>query len=104
MAQETNTTVRGPMAEDGATTPIYRFRRTGTPYSTVRIMVYTGDAWVGTIRIQTSDPGRNAWVDEPNGSFTADTAQVFEPGGDCDIRLIFDRTSGTPIGAILNGA
>lgn len=104
MSGVVNQTVRGAMAADGDVTPVYKFRRAQTPYSTVRVMVYTptGGAWVGTVKVQTSDPDRNVWVDEPGGSFTSDTAQVFEPGGDCDIRLRFTRTSGTVIGAVIN--
>ena len=102
MAQETNTTVRGPMAEDGATTPIFRYRRSGTPYSTVGIMVYTGEAWVGTIQIQISDPGRNSWVTVEE--WIADGFKEMAPPCDIDIRLSYVRTSGTPIGAIINNA
>lgn len=102
MAQETNTTVRGPMEADGATTPIYRFRRQGTPFSTVGVIVYTGSAWVGTIRIQISDPGRNSWVTIEE--WTADGIKELTPPCDLDIRLYFARTSGTPVGAIVNYA
>jgi len=90
------------METDGATTPVYRFRRTGTPYSTVGLLVYTGSAWVGTIQIQVSDPGRNSWV--TIDLWTADDYKAFTPPSDCDIRMRFTRTSGTPIGAIINNA
>ena len=102
MAQETNTTVRGPMETDGATTPVYRYRRSGTPHSTVGLMVYTGSAWVGTIAIQVSDPGRNSWV--TIDLWTADDYKTYTPPSDVDIRMLFARDSGTPIGAIINNA
>ena len=103
MAQETNTTVRGPMESAGAATPTFRFRRTGTPYTSVGVMVYTGTAWVGTIQIQISDPGRNSWVTIEE--WIVDGYKSITPPSDCDIRLYFSaRTSGTPIGAIINNA
>lgn len=53
--------------------------------------------------LQTSDVDRGAWVDED--IWTVNGAKTFTPGGDCDIRWIFtSRTSGTCIGAIINGA
>lgn len=101
MASVNNTTCRGPMAAADAVVGPYRYRRAGTPFSTIRVMVY--GTWVGTIKLQTSDPDQNVWVDEPTGSYTASIAQVFEPGGDCDIRWVFSSyTSGTAIGAIIN--
>lgn len=106
MASELNRTVRGALGSSGATVGPYRFRRSATTYDTVRVMLYTpaGGAWSGTITLQTSDPDQNAWVNEVDGDFTADTAYVFEPGGDCDIRWKFTTyTSGTAIGAIVGG-
>ena len=84
------------------TTPTYRYRNASTARSSVGLMVYTGSAWVGTIQIQISDPDRNSWVtiDE----WTADDLKTFSPPCDIDIRLQFTRTSGTPIGAIINNA
>ena len=100
MAQETNTTVRGALAATNDATPIYRFRRAATPYSTVGVMVY--GTWVGTIQIQISDPGRNVWVGIED--WTANGFKELAPPCDCDIRLHFTRTSGTAIGAIINNA
>ena len=98
MAQ-TNQTVRGPMATTSAVTPVYQHRRGANPYSTVRVMLY--GTWAGTVSLQTSDVDRGAWVTED--TWTANGAQVFTPGADCDIRWIFtSRTSGTCIGAIIN--
>lgn len=97
-----NTTVRGPMTAANAVVGPYRYRRASTPHSTVRVMLY--GTFVGTFKLQTSDPDQGVWVDEPTGSYTAATAQVFEPGGDCDIRWVCSAyTSGTAIGAVING-
>lgn len=96
-----NSTVRGAMEATSDTVGVYQYRRGKTPYSTFRIMLY--GTWVGTCTLQTSDPGQNVWVNEPDGEFTANTAKVFEPGGDCDVRWIFtSRTSGTARAAIIN--
>jgi hypothetical protein len=65
-------------------------------------MVYTGEAWVGTIQIQISDPGRNSWVTIEE--WTVDDFKEMTPPCDVDIRVRFSRDSGTPIGAIINNA
>lgn len=93
------------MASSNSTVGPYRFRRASTSYGTVRVSVYTptGGAWVGTITLQSSDPDQNVWVDED--MWTADGAQTFTPGGDCDIRWKFTTyTSGTAIGSIVSNA
>lgn len=101
MSSDVNTTVRGSLAATSDTTPVFKFRRRFTPYGTVRVML--SGTWVGTVQLQTSYPGSDSWVDEPNGDFTANTGMVFEPGGDCDIRWIFDsRTSGTCVASIIS--
>lgn len=100
---ELNRTVRGAMEATSDVVGVYRYRRGVTASATVRVMLY--GTWTGTCTLQTSDPGQNAWVDEPDGAFTANTAKVFEPGGDCDIRWIFtSRTTGTALAAIINTA
>lgn len=96
-----NTTVREALSATSAATPAFQFRRRLTSYNTVRVML--SGTWVGTMQLQTSYPGSDAWVNEPSGDFTANTAQVFEPGGDCDIRWVFDsRTSGTCVASIIS--
>jgi len=106
VASELNRTVRGPMAATGATVGPFRFRRASSGYDSVRVSLYTqpgASAWVGTVSLQTSDPDQNSWV--TIDSWTADGAQGFTPGGDCDIRWYFtSRTSGTPIGSIVSNA
>lgn len=98
MAQ-VNQTVRGPMAATSDVTPVYKHRRESTPFQTMKVMVY--GTWVGTVSLQTSDPDRGVWITED--SWTANGSMIYTPGANCDIRCIFtSRTSGTPIGAIIN--
>lgn len=89
------------MASDQATIGPYRFRRASAGYDSVRIAVY-GSTWAGTVTLQTSDPDQQAYVDE--AEWTGNGAASFTPGGDCDIRMIFTRTSGTVFGSIVSNA
>lgn len=90
------------MATDGDTTPTYKYRNASTARNTVGLLVYQGSAWVGTIQIQISDPDRNSWVTVEE--WVANGFKEMTPPCDIDIRMRFTRTSGTPIGAIINNA
>jgi hypothetical protein len=103
MSSNINTTVKTALSATSDTTSVFQFRRRLTTFPSVRVML--AGTWVGTVTLQTSYPGADAWVDEPSGVFTANTAQVFEPGGDCDIRWVFtSRTSGTCIASVISNA
>ena len=85
-----------------ATTGTYRFRQASTPFTSVRVFVYSASAWVGTVSLQTSDPDQNVFITDSTTAKTANAAYAFTPGGDCDIRLTCTAyTSGIPIGAIV---
>ena len=103
MSSDPNTTVRGTLEATSDTSPVFRFRRRLTNFPTVRVML--SGTWVGTVTLQTSYPGSDAWVDETDGAFTANIGLMFEPGGDCDIRWIFtSRTSGTCVASIVSNS
>ena len=96
-----NTSFTDALAAASDVSTVYQFRRQSTSRDTVRIYVY--GSWSGTVTLQTSVPGANSWIDEPSGDFTSNSAQVFEPGGNCDIRFKFtNRVSGTALVAIIN--
>jgi len=96
-----NTSFTDALAATNDVSTVYQFRRQSTSRDTVRIYVY--GSWSGTVTLQTSVPGANSWIDEPSGDFTSNSAQVFEPGGNCDIRFKFtSRVSGTALVAIIN--
>jgi len=96
-----NTSFTDALAATSDVSTVYQFRRQSTSRDTVRIYVY--GSWSGTVTLQTSVPGANSWIDEPSGDFTSNSAQVFEPGGNCDIRFLFtNRVSGTALVAVIN--
>lgn len=78
----------------------FRFRRQSSGYDSVRVFVY--GTWTGTVTLQTSDPDQSSWIDED--VWTSNGSQSFTPGGDCDIRWKFTRTTGTAIGSIVSNA
>lgn len=88
------------MATDESYVGPFRFRRASTAYGTVRVFLY--GTWAGSVYLQVSDPDQNVWINED--VWTANGSSIYTPGGDCDLRWWFDRTSGTAIGSIVSNA
>lgn len=66
----------------------YKYRKR-KGHDIIAYSVSTSDGsstFTGTFKLERAEPGSSAWIDVPNGSFTAETSGTFVPGGNCDLR------------------
>ena len=70
------------------TSATYKYRkRKGHDIIAYSVSTNTGSAtFTGTFKLERAEPGSSAWIDVPNGSFTAESSGTFIPGGNCYLR------------------